>query len=361
MKKNYKNIIIVIISLIIVLLITGGVYAYLTDTDHATNVFTQGSIKISLTEPNWNPSNGTDLRPGNTIAKDPQINNIGKNEAYVYIKVEQPIVELMNGTKSPLFSYTTNSGWTLLGDNSSQSNCPVRTSVYYYNTALAKNTSTSKLFNNVTVSNFSQTYIEYLDMTNSDMKITGYAIQTRNLPSGTTIQNAYNTYFDSGSIGECPSDKSIYRWSSNSLYIGESISSLTEGVDYVTDVSQITSLDPRASKCFIKHDIYNNRITKSHACFVVTTDLASANSGMTVGEYCLKGGDNGASYSTNKSILTTAFGSTHCTDYSTEFFCNVSGLSGQAFDDGRVFAGNYGYSCCHVFVDGRTKSDDGLT
>ena len=342
---NKKKFIITIIIITIVVIVTGGIYAYLTDTDQKTNVFTQGSVKISLTEPNWNPANATDLRPGNTIAKDPQINNIGKNDAYVYIKVEQPLVELMNNTKSPLFSYSTNTGWTLLGDNSSQTNCPVRTSVYYYSTALAKNTSTSKLFNNVTVNNFSQLYIQQLGLDNSNMKITGYAIQTRNLPNGTTIQNAYNTYFDNSGIGECDID-SIYRWSENNeLHIGDDISSLIEGTDYVIDKSQVTSLNSNASKYFLKHDIYNSKVYNSYVCFNITSQMATTNTGMTQGEYCLVGGDGGTAYTTNKSILTTAFGSTKCTDSSTGYDCSVSGLLAGSVADGYVYAAGDNHGC----------------
>ena len=347
MKKNYKNIIIIIISLVIVLLITGGVYAYLTDTDHATNVFTQGSVKISLTEPNWNPSNGTDLRPGNTIAKDPQINNIGKNDAYVYIKVEQPNLGLMSGGRGPLFSYTKNSGWTLLGDNSSITNCPVRTSVYYYNTALAKNTSTVKLFNNVTVNNFSQFYA----YGNKDMVITGYAIQTRNLPSGTTIQNAYNTYFDNSGIGEC-NVTSIYRWSELMLTTGQDISSLTEGTDYVTDKSQVTNMNSLAAKYYFKYDIYNNIIYNSYVCFNVTSAMVSDNPGMTVGEYCLEPEGVGAgSYITNKSILSTAFSNTYCSDETTYFNCETIGLGAKVYNNGYVEVGSDHYGC-RVTVNG---------
>ena len=82
MKKKKKTIVkILCIIIAIVILITGGIFAYLTSTDHKTNIFTVGSIKISLTEPNWNPSNAQDFLPGDTISKDPKINNIGKNSA----------------------------------------------------------------------------------------------------------------------------------------------------------------------------------------------------------------------------------------------------------------------------------------
>ena len=195
-KKNIITIFSIVIALGI--LITGGILAYLTDTDQKTNVFTVGSVKINLTEENWNPTSGEDILPGDEISKDPKIDNVGKNSAYVYIKVEQPSVTLANNTEGGLFDYTTNSGWTLLGTNANQG-CPTTTSVYYYNTALAKNTSTSTLFDSVTVNDF----IDLNDTYPMEIVVTGYAIQSNNLPTGTTIQNAYNTYFENSGLAGC--------------------------------------------------------------------------------------------------------------------------------------------------------------
>ena len=344
MKKKYKKIIITFIVIIIVLIVTGGVYAYLTHTDQKTNVFTQGSVKISITEPNWNSTNGSNIRPGNVINKDPQINNIGKNEAYVYIKVEQPIVDLMTGTNGSLFSYTTNSGWTLLKTEECL-DPNVATSIYYYNTALAKNTSTSKLFNSVTVNNYSQNFTPG----SKDMVITGYAIQTRNLPSGTTIANAYNTYFGSSNNTTCNS-KNIYRFATSNLAIGDNISSLTSGTDYVTDKSQLTNMNTNASRYYIKHKVTNNVITNSYVCFNVTSAMVTANAGMTAGEYCLEGGVGNTAYTTNRNILTKAFGPTHCTDFTNTYNCSVSGLQSNAAETGYVIAAN-GSNHCDVHAD----------
>ena len=189
MKKKKSNLIVVIIVTILIFTIVGGIVAYLTDSDSKTNVFTLGKVKIKLMEDNWNPNNGMNVTPGEVISKDPAIENIGSNSAYVYMKVTQPVVDLDNGEIGPLFTYSTNNGWTLL-ETKDCGNSTV-SSVYYYNTALSGNSSTSKLFNNVTIGNYNQ------DTTDSikDMVITGFAIQSSNLPSGTTIQSAYNSYF----------------------------------------------------------------------------------------------------------------------------------------------------------------------
>ena len=150
MKNKRKNIITFIIILII-LIAVGGVFAYLQDTDTKTNIFTLGKVKIELTESNFVEENAQNVRPGDEIAKDPKITNIGRNSAYVYIKVINPIVNISNG-EGPLFSYTINSGWTQLDQ---VEDCNYRITTYYYNTALNPNASTTTLFNTVTLNNYS--------------------------------------------------------------------------------------------------------------------------------------------------------------------------------------------------------------
>lgn len=71
--------------------VTGATLAYFTDTDQADNVFTVGNVDIQLTEPNWNAfgsKDAPDAYPGEALAKDPTVTNIGKNPCFVRIKVE---------------------------------------------------------------------------------------------------------------------------------------------------------------------------------------------------------------------------------------------------------------------------------
>ncbi len=185
MKNKRKNIITFIIILII-LIAVGGVFAYLQDTDHKTNIFTLGKVKIELTESNFVPANAQDVRPGDEIAKDPKITNIGRNTAYVYMKVINPIVNLSNG-EGPLFSYTVNSGWTQL---SQVEDCNYRITTYYYNTALNPNASTTTLFNTVTLNNYSND-----SDPNQVLDLYGYAIQSSYLASGSTITSIFSSHF----------------------------------------------------------------------------------------------------------------------------------------------------------------------
>ena len=188
MKKKTKKIISLIL-IILVIVITGGLLAFLTDTDTATNVFTMGSVKITLTEPNWNSSNGQNVIPGQPISKDPRINNTGNNPAYVYIKVVNPIVELANGTTGVLFNYTAKSGWTQLAQ---EEQCGYRATTYYYNTALNPSSSTTTIFDSVIIN-------DYDADTNPDqlLDIYGYGIQSTNLQSGSTITSIFSAAFTS--------------------------------------------------------------------------------------------------------------------------------------------------------------------
>ena len=99
----------------------GGIMAYFTDGDTATNTFTVGKISLDLQEPSWVPP--TNITPGQEIAKDPQIKNDGNNEEFVFLKVTVPYANVVtaneNGTKNriadtELFSYDVNEEWTEL-------------------------------------------------------------------------------------------------------------------------------------------------------------------------------------------------------------------------------------------------------
>ena len=184
-NKKVKKLIILAIAILTIVGL-GGLFAYLTDTDQKTNVFTIGSIKIELVEPNWNPSNGQNILPGQPINKNPKINNIGNNPAYVYIKVVNPIVTLSTG-EGPLFNYTTNSGWTQL-DQVDQ--CGYRATTYYYNTAINPSSSTTTLFDTVTINDFTGDIGE-----EQLLDIYAYGIQSTYLQSGSTVTSIFSDAF----------------------------------------------------------------------------------------------------------------------------------------------------------------------
>lgn len=93
-----KKIISLVCAFALVLTAIGGTLAYLTDKDKAENVFSVGSVDITLTE--TNKINGTDVTagtdgkysfgnviPGDRITKTPVIKNEGTETAYVRVFV----------------------------------------------------------------------------------------------------------------------------------------------------------------------------------------------------------------------------------------------------------------------------------
>ena len=124
-----KSIAVAVILLFI--LIIGGMLAYFTDTDTASNTFTLGdNIDISLSEPSWVASNAEGIHPGTTVPKDPTVKNESTSTpAYVFAKVTVPCYASTGSTvDTPLFVLndstgvalgTTvgsagNTGWTLI-------------------------------------------------------------------------------------------------------------------------------------------------------------------------------------------------------------------------------------------------------
>jgi predicted ribosomally synthesized peptide with SipW-like signal peptide len=112
MKK--KIIVTALVVCIFVLSIASATVAYFTDTQSATNTFTVGNVDIQITEAlvevESGNANGTEnivkvnpearqintdldyrtirnLYPGQTIAKDPTIENVGSENAYVAAKI----------------------------------------------------------------------------------------------------------------------------------------------------------------------------------------------------------------------------------------------------------------------------------
>jgi len=78
---------------VLAVLIISGIFAYLTDTDDADNIFTVGKIDIQLNEEAWDEDNAVDFVANQSIDKNPSIENIGKNDAYVFLKVRVPMVK----------------------------------------------------------------------------------------------------------------------------------------------------------------------------------------------------------------------------------------------------------------------------
>lgn len=89
MKK--KTLAMLLAVCLIATAVIGGSLAYFTDTKTAENTFTVGNVKIELTEPNWDATGEEEaatVYPGEPLAKDPTVKNIGTNPCFVRIKVD---------------------------------------------------------------------------------------------------------------------------------------------------------------------------------------------------------------------------------------------------------------------------------
>ena len=66
--------------------------AYLTrSVGEVRNVITAGSVKARLTEAHWDAEKALKVYPGQTLEKDPVVQNTGKNEANVFLEVRIPV------------------------------------------------------------------------------------------------------------------------------------------------------------------------------------------------------------------------------------------------------------------------------
>ena len=103
--------------------------AYLTrSVGEVRNVITAGSVKARLTEAHWDAEKALKVYPGQTLEKDPVVQNTGKNEANVFLEVRIPVENISVVDEKPgkktekerreLFQFEADTGkWTLLSRN----------------------------------------------------------------------------------------------------------------------------------------------------------------------------------------------------------------------------------------------------
>ena len=172
------------------------------------------------------------------------------------------------------------------------------------------------------------------------------------------IQNEYyNARFNSKT--ECES--AINSISSNSnatpeqLALAQAASCESQYLSYETNPANLNN------PFYLKHVVVNDIVTESYVVFEITPSISSANSGMTVGTYELKGGDNGISFLDNAKTVYDAFGGVGCyldrnpggnpytTIPSSTFECIASDLRSDVAHNGFVLAGIDLNSYCTVY------------
>ena len=160
----------------------------------------------------------------------------------------------------------------------------------------------------------------------------------------------------------------------NSVWLNQAFpTSITQ---YQTPSEALTAIATASSKnlpFYLKHKLENGVVTESYVEFVVTPEMAGANTGMVAGTYTLRGEktyENGSYivgtdyispyYEANKEAIKAAFGystnPSRCgesgTGRSSNFNCSVSGLYAHANARGNVTADDSNSSGCYVYYDG---------
>ena len=202
---NKKKTIAVAIVLALLLLI-GGMLAYLTDTDTATNEFTIGDdVEISLSE-TWTPADGLGIHPGAKITKAPSIvNDSETTPAYVFAEIIVPCYDSNNdgAADAPLFkllksddSEGTNAGWALINTPTVNTTSKTITYVYAYGTSSAmttlaaspstpKTTTSTPVFSKVLLEPSLTVAQKATASATPNIIVNAYGIQTDNLSSNT--------------------------------------------------------------------------------------------------------------------------------------------------------------------------------
>ena len=162
--------------------------------------------------------------------------------------------------------------------------------------------------------------------------------QPKNLSANIKLELTYEqAWLDSNGIAVPPITGTVYRWTTDSLSIGDSI----EGVEITTDPSTLNK------NYYLKHDVVNNIITASYACFVTDT------------EHCVRGGDS-SYYETNKALLQSQESwfignGGYCQSFDNSLFCNLTGDPHIVYvnSDGSVSSSYTSESTdCHVDSSG---------
>ncbi len=185
------------------------------------------------------------------------------------------------------------------------------------------------------------------------------------LPNDGTTKYYSVTVNVNSNVGALGTPTEVYVVTTTTMNIG---STLPNGVNgrstaelAMNDWASIIGTSGATRPFYLKHVLNgSNEIEESYVEFVVTEDMANANSGMVAGTYSLKGGDSGASYTTNVDTLKAAFGystdPSRCHDGGSSsfhsFHCSVSGLDAGADNDGGVYASDTDYCDCDVFNGG---------
>ena len=147
MKKKLVAILVCVAMLAVAAV--SGTLAYFTDDDQKSNVFTVGNVDITLTEPKWDEvgsKEAEDVYPGEPLAKDPTVTNVGKNPCSVRIKVENLEQFVAKYGQNAMIKFRTAYQDGKLGENWVEYE-----GYFYYTKVLQPGESTTALFDQIVI------------------------------------------------------------------------------------------------------------------------------------------------------------------------------------------------------------------
>ena len=179
MKK--KLTLIITAATLAALVAIGAPLAWFTDSKEVTNVVTMGNVKIALTEPIFEADNENNtienVLPNQPIVKDPTIENVGKNDAYIRAKINY---EGLDETQAAQLEATMNidgAKWVKGADD-----------YYYYQEILPAGAEPIELFTEMTIPNWGN---EVVDL-HFEVKIVAEAVQSDYFtPDGDGVINGW--------------------------------------------------------------------------------------------------------------------------------------------------------------------------
>mgnify|MGYP003284012381 CR=1 FL=1 len=193
--KNKKRMIF-IAAVLVLLLGVGGVSAYFTSTDNATNSWTVGDVTIELLEEEYDKvpeAERQNITPNQSFTKDPVVKNVGTNDAFVFLRFSVPKANVKIASQDgsaqtsqmqELFDYTIQDGWVKVSEDTSAAD--KNTYVYSYGTeaackALAAEASTPSLFKDNQITFINVLEGQGLEGTTLEIPVESFGIQTTDL------------------------------------------------------------------------------------------------------------------------------------------------------------------------------------
>ena len=332
-KSNKKQLILTIVGvLVLVIAVVGASFAVWNYVFNGTlvNTISTNDISLDLLESNENIINITNALP--------MSDNEGKSqtETFDFAVTSKTVKDIDIEYNINIQKLEVDNGYTALNDN--------QIKVYltdYSNTQKVAPTLISNLTNYKLYTgkhSHDSTHEEKQDKFKLRAWIDG-SVDASSWNADTKLQYKFKIGLTSTEKEKSQYPSVVYRYGTNTVNIGDSIT----GFDYTEDYTTLNK------NFFLKHNISNEgTVESSEVCYIKDNSL-----------YCLKGektddkeeGYISQYYEENTNTLKTSFGESNCSVGSDLVGCSASGLSASAYQNGGVHA-RVGSSRCDVHIHG---------